>query len=155
LNIDVPYTLNTKKFLMKNTRLLFALSVLILMIPPTSHGHDLWSQTNTSIVRTGEVVHVDLCLGNHGNHHRDFLLAGRVSLDWITADLIKTDGTRVDLRERMTATASAEKEGCWTCPVVAETPGVHCVAIALDRVMQHGKSIRGVRTAKSYFLSSD
>lgn len=69
--------------------------------------------------------------------------------------MIAPDGTRTDLRDQVAATASAEKEGCWTRPVVAETHDVYCVAIALDRVMQHGKSIRGVRTAKSYFLASD
>ncbi len=132
-----------------------AFPMILLLSQTTAHAHDLWSQSNTPLVRTGEVVHVDLCLGNHGNHHRDFMLAGRVSLDWITADLIAPDGTRTDLRDQVTATASAEKEGCWTRAVIAEKPGAHCVVIALDRVMQHGKSIRGVRTAKSFFLASD
>lgn len=140
---------------MNNKFLAFLFLTLLLFSQATAHAHDLWSQTNTSLVHTGEVVHVDLCLGNHGNHHRDFMLAGRVSLDWISADLIAPDGTRTDLRYQVTATASAEKEGCWTRPVVAKAPGVHCVAIMLDRVMQHGMSIRGVRTAKTYFLASE
>ncbi len=140
---------------MKNNFLAFLFSTFLLLSQSPARAHDLWSQTNTSLVRTGEVMHVDLCLGNHGNHHRDFLLAGRVSLDWISADLIAPDGTRTDLRDQVTATASAEKEGCWTRPVVAEASGVYCVAIMLDRVMQHGQSIRGVRTAKSFFLASD
>jgi len=135
--------------------ILTAVTSLLLLLPVAAHSHDLWSQSNTSLVRTGEVVHVGLCLGNHGNHHRDFMLAGRVSLDWIAADLVAPDGTRLDLRGDVTATASAEKEGYWSCPVIPETPGVYCIAMSLDRVMQHGKSIRGVRTAKSYFLASE
>ena len=126
-------------------------STLLLLSPVAANAHDLWSRTNTPLVRTGEVVHVDLCLGNHGNYHRDFMLAGRVSLDWISADFIASAGARTDLGDQVRATASAEKEGCWTRPVVAEASGVHCVAMMLDRVMQHGQSIRVVRTAKSFF----
>jgi uncharacterized GH25 family protein len=118
-------------------------------------AHDAWLQTNLPIVRTGEVVQLDLRLGNHGNQHRDFKLAGRINLDWVQVDHIAPDGTKTDIRNQMFATAAAEKEGYWTVPLVAAQPGVHCVVEQLDRVMQHGKSVRGIRTAKTYFLATD
>lgn len=40
-----------------------------LSLGSAGNAHDLWLQTNTPSVRTGEVVHAQLCLGNHGNHH--------------------------------------------------------------------------------------
>ncbi|MCM2372149.1 DUF4198 domain-containing protein [Aporhodopirellula aestuarii] len=138
-----------------NRNLVYLMPAIFLFLQPPGNAHDLWTQSNSAQVRTGEVVHVDLCLGNHGNHHRDFKLAGRISLDWIHSELISPDGTRVDLREGMTSNASAETEGCWTRPVIAELPGVYCATMTLDRVMNHGKSVRGVRTAKTYFLASD
>lgn len=58
--------------------------ILILLVafsPLISTAHDTWVETNTSVVRTGDVVHVDLKLGNHGNEHRDFKLASKISLD--------------------------------------------------------------------------
>ncbi len=130
---------------------------LLLVIFTTSAGsaHDVWLQTNTPIVRTGENVYVDLRLGNHGNHHRDFKLAGRITLDWVSVEHITPDGNKTDIKGRMFATASAEKEGYWTTPLAVSKPGVHCVAESLDRVMNHGKSIRSIRTAKTYFLVSD
>ncbi|WP_417736853.1 DUF4198 domain-containing protein [Rosistilla oblonga] len=137
-----------------NRKLTCVLTSLFALAQLTASAHDIWTQTNIPVVAPGEIVHVDLCLGNHGNHHRDFKLAGLVSLDWVTAEHQSPDGSRVDLRDKMTSTAMAEKEGYWTQPLLVEAPGVHCIAVQLDRIMQHGKSVRGVRTAKSYFLAS-
>ncbi len=118
-------------------------------------AHDVWLQTNSPLVRTGEIAHVDLRLGNHGNHHRDFKLAGRIDLDWVTVEHVTPDGARTDIKDTMFTTASAEKEGYWTTPLVATQPGMNCVVEKLDRVMQHGTSVRGIRTAKTYFLVAD
>ena len=45
----------------------------------SASAHDPWVQTNTNLVRTGDAVHIDLMLGNHGNDHRDFKLASKFS----------------------------------------------------------------------------
>ncbi|TWU58330.1 DUF4198 domain-containing protein [Rubripirellula reticaptiva] len=132
------------------------MSLLVLVtVCTTASAHDLWLQTNTPVVRTGEYINIDACLGNHGNHHRDFKLAGRIDLDWVSVDHIAPDGTKTDIRSQLYTTASAEKEGCWRTRIDATQPGVHCVVESLDRVMNHGKSVRGIRTAKTYFLVSD
>lgn len=117
-------------------------------------AHDTWVETNTPLIRTGDVVHLDLKLGNHGNNHRDFKLSGRVNLDWVAWDLVTPSGKRMPLRSNAGATAAAEKEGYWTTPFLAQEEGVHTVVQTLDRVMMHGKSVRGIRTAKTIFVSS-
>ncbi|WDQ14613.1 DUF4198 domain-containing protein [Rhodopirellula sp. P2] len=128
---------------------------LALLLPAVASAHDTWIQTNSPVVRTGEVVHVDLRLGNHGNQHRDFKLAGLLTLDWTSLDQIRPDGTRSDLKPNLFTSASAEKQGYWTTPVTLTQPGVHQFVQKLDRIMNHGKSIRSIRTAKSYVLASD
>ncbi|MGZ3489481.1 MAG: DUF4198 domain-containing protein, partial [Isosphaeraceae bacterium] len=40
--------------------------LIALATPVAALAHDTWVQTNSSIVRTGDVVHIDLMLGNHG-----------------------------------------------------------------------------------------
>tara|TARA_R110002073_G_scaffold56905_30_gene144947 strand:+ start:51949 stop:52758 length:810 start_codon:yes stop_codon:yes gene_type:complete len=129
--------------------------LFVMLTTSTGSAHDVWVNTHTPIVRTGENVYIDLRLGNHGNHHRDFKLAGRITLDWVSLDHIAPGGQRTDIKGKMFATASAEKEGYWTTPLAVHQPGVHCVVESLDRVMNHGKSIRSIRTAKTYFLVSD
>ena len=116
--------------------------LFVMLTTSTGSAHDVWVNTHTPIVRTGENVYIDLRLGNHGNHHRDFKLAGRITLDWVSLDHIAPGGQRTDIKGKMFATASAEKEGYWTTPLAVHQPGVHCVVETLDRVMNHGKSIR-------------
>ncbi|EMI24545.1 DUF4198 domain-containing protein [Rhodopirellula europaea] len=128
---------------------------LALLLPTMASAHDTWIQTNSPIVRTGEVVHIDLRLGNHGNHHRDFKLAGLLTLDWTSMEHIGPDEKRSDLKPQLFTSASAEKQGYWTTPVTLTQPGVHQFVQKLDRVMNHGKSIRSIRTAKSFVLASD
>ena len=47
-----------------------------LLLATAAGAHDTWVQTNANVVRAGDAVHVQLMLGNHGNDHRDFKLAG-------------------------------------------------------------------------------
>lgn len=119
-----------------------------------ARAHDTWVEVNTPLVRVGELVHADLKLGNHGNNHRDFKLAGRINPDWTTFELVDPQGGRKSLKESLAATAAGEKEGYWTTPVTAESAGVYTVLQTLDRVMMHGKSVRGVRTGKTLFVAS-
>ena len=63
-------------------------------------GHDTWVQTHSNVVRVGDVAYVDLMLGNHGNNHRDFKLAGKPDLECSTLEIIAPDQTRYDLKER-------------------------------------------------------
>src|SRR3989442_587925 len=92
-------------------------------------GHDTSVQTNTNPVRTGDAVHVDLMLGNHGNDHRDFKLAGKVSADQIqTFEVVAPDGKKYDLKPNLVDLGYAPKEGYHTAKFVPGLPGVYAVA---------------------------
>ncbi len=88
-------------------------------------AHDTWVETGTLQVRTGEYLYVDLRLGNHGNNHRDFKLASKITLApcelWVTAP----NGSQVDLKSKLVDLGSAEKEGYWTTRFVAKESGVY------------------------------
>src|SRR5438270_13681245 len=50
---------------------LFVLVVAALAAAGPARAHDTWVQTNINLIRTGDAVHVDRKLGNHGHDHRD------------------------------------------------------------------------------------
>jgi uncharacterized GH25 family protein len=80
------------EFIMTKPLVLF----LALAAPVSVFAHDTWVETNTNLVRAGDVVHVDLMLGNHGNTHRDFKLAGKLSLEGSNLEVVGPDGARND-----------------------------------------------------------
>jgi uncharacterized GH25 family protein len=115
-----------------------------------SSAHDTWVEVNTPVVRVGDVIHADLKLGNHGNDHRDFKLHSRITLAPCTLDVIAPSGTTSDLKSRVVATASEEKQGYWTARHVTTEPGLHILAHQLD--ILHGTT-RAVKSAKTYFIA--
>src|SRR5687768_13008137 len=102
--------------------LLVALSLAV-----GASAHDTWLQTNTNLVRVGDVAHVDLMLGNHGNDHRDFKLAGKASAEAITLSVIGPDGAGRDLKSSMTDLGYAPKEGYWSARVQTDKPGLYTI----------------------------
>lgn len=122
------------------------------LAPLIARAHDTWVETNTSIVRTGDVVHVDLKLGNHGNEHRDFKLASKISLDKCQLSVIGPDGKAVDLKHALVDTGYAPKEGYWTGRFVTTTPGLHTVSHTLDTL--HGTT-RAIKSGKTHFMASN
>ena len=58
-------------------------TVAVAVLAATAAAHDTWVQTNTNLIRTGDAVHIDLMLGNHGNDHRDFKLASKLAPEQI------------------------------------------------------------------------
>ncbi len=136
------------------TRILFALALLALALPVVAH--DTWVQTNVAVVRTGDAVHIDLMLGNHGNDHRDFKLASKLSADAIQSFAVTgPDGKAYDLKPGLVDLGYAPKEGYYSAKFVPGVPGLYVAAQTIDKVMNHGKPVRAVRSAKSYFVASD
>jgi uncharacterized GH25 family protein len=127
--------------------------LLALASPSATWAHDTWVQTNTNIVRSGDVVHIDLMLGNHGNEHRDFKLAGKLSLDGASLDVIDPDGTRLDLRDRLIDTGYTPQEGYWTTRFEPTKVGLYTVAHRSDRVMSYAPE-RSIKGGKTYFVAS-
>jgi uncharacterized GH25 family protein len=127
-----------------------------LSSPALVLAHDSWVQTNTSLVRVGDAVHIDLMLGNHGNEHRDFKLAGKLSMDQIQAfEVVAPGGKKYDLKPDLVDLGYAPKEGFYSARFVPGVAGLYAVTQASDRVVTHGKPVRVVRSAKTYFVAGD
>jgi uncharacterized GH25 family protein len=116
------------------------------------HAHDTWVETGSLSIRTGEYIYVDLRLGNHGNNHRDFKLASKITLAPCELSILGPDGKRQDVKSKLVDTGSAEKEGYWTTRFVAKDSGVYEVLHKLDTL--HGKT-RAIKSSKTYFVASD
>jgi uncharacterized GH25 family protein len=125
-----------------------------LILGGRAPAHDTWVQANTNLVRAGDAVRIDLMLGNHGNDHRDFKLAGKVDLDGCTLAVVAPDGKSYDLKPRLSDTGYAPKEGYWTAKFVAGKQGLYVAAHTMDRVVNHGKAVRSIKSAKTYFVVS-
>jgi uncharacterized GH25 family protein len=152
-NSDYPRSNQT----LKDASMFLHRSICVLLVcvagARIASAHDAWVQANTNLVRAGDVVHVDLMLGNHGNDHRDFRLAGKVSLDGATLDVVGPDGRRIDLKPTLADTGYAPQEGFWTASFSTATPGMYVVGHASDQVMSYGP-VRSVKGAKTCFVVS-
>ena len=114
-------------------------------------AHDTWVQTNTNVVRVGDGVHIDLMLGNHGNEHRDFKLAGKVALEQCTLEVIGPDGKKYDIKERAIDTGYEPKDGFWSAKFITGTAGLHTVSHTVDSLF---RTKRSIKSAKTYFVAS-
>ncbi|HEY2156929.1 MAG TPA: DUF4198 domain-containing protein, partial [Isosphaeraceae bacterium] len=126
----------------------------VLAMPSAAIAHDAWVQTNTNLVRPGDAVHIDLMLGNHGNEHRDFKLAGKVSLEASTLDLIDPDGTRYDVKGSLTDVGYAPREGFWTTRFDPAKRGLYTIAHRSDQVMSYAPE-RSIKGAKAHFVAAE
>src|SRR3954467_2752310 len=114
---------------------MFRLSVtacLLSLVVNAAHAHDTWVQTNTNLIRTGDAVHIDLMLGNHGNEHRDFKLAGKLGLEGATLEVVGPEGSRYDLKDRLVDVGYTPQEGYWTTRVEPTAPGLYLVGHRSD-----------------------
>lgn len=132
------------------------LVLMALFVLPASLGfaHDTWVETNTNLIRTGDAVQVDLKLGNHGNDHRDFKLASKTDLAACTLDVIGPDGTAYDLKPQLADLGYAQNEGYWSGRFVAVQPGLYLVAHSRDKIVNHGRPTRGIKSGKTFFVAS-
>ena len=133
-------------------------SVAVLLMLAASaaavFAHDTWVQPNASLVRVGDVVHVDLMLGNHGNDHRDFKLVSKPSLDAIGVEVLAPDGSRHDLKAAMKDLGNAEKEGYFSARFRPAAPGLHLVAQTSDQVVSYAPT-RSIKSGKTFFLAAE
>lgn len=132
-------------------RLCFTLALILYAFQP-AQAHDTWVQTNTALVRTGDVVHVDLMLGNHGNDHRDFKLASKIDPAKCTLDVVDPAGKRYDLKPDLVDLGYAPKEGFWSARFTPAKPGLYGVQHTVDSIFQNKRTIK---SGKTYFLVSD
>ena len=111
-------------------RFLGSFSFLCLFAIGALKAHDTWVQTNTNLIRTGDVVHIDLMLGNHGNEHRDFKLASKIGLEGVkTIEVRGPDGSLHNLKSDLVDLGLAPKEGFHSARFVPDKPGLYCAAL--------------------------
>jgi len=116
-------------------------------------AHDTWLEATPRLVRPDDVVHVGLFLGNHGNDHRDFKIAGKVaSLEGVQVEVIGPGGRKTDLMPDMIDVGYAPKEGFWSGRFVPAEEGLHCVAHVRQGI-RHGAL--GFKGGKTFFLASE
>jgi uncharacterized GH25 family protein len=130
------------------------LTVLALaLLAGAARAHDTWVQTHQPILRVGQTAYVDLMLGNHGNNHRDFKLAGKTSLQGVTLTMISPDAEAHDLLPALTDQGLGEKDGYWIGRFETTRAGLHIVGHTVDRVVSYAPK-RTVKSAKAFFLAS-
>lgn len=132
----------------------FAFVLAVVLAATSGLAHDTWLETNTHLIRSGDAVFVDLRLGNHGNEHRDFKLASKVSLEKASLEVVLPDDSRVDLKPELIDVGYTPKEGYWTARFVAVQPGLYIAAHSLDAVVNHGRPVRSIKSAKVCFVAS-
>jgi uncharacterized GH25 family protein len=132
----------------------FAVSLLVVISTKVLFAHDVWIEANVPLVRAGDAVYLDLKLGNHGNDHRDFKLAGKTSPSAGTVDVILPDGRKLDLKPQLADVGYAPNEGFWTAKFVPAYAGTYLAAFSSDTVVNHGRPVRSLKSAKTYFLAT-
>lgn len=133
---------------------LLASLVLSLALAAVATAHDTWLQLNTNLVRVGDVVHVDLLLGNHGNEHRDFKITGKATVDEkVTLAVVDPDGVSRDLKPTLTDNGYAPKEGFWSTRVSTDKPGLYTIVQTSDAVVTYAP-LRSIKSAKSFFVAT-
>lgn len=119
----------------------------------TVFAHDTWVETNTHLARVGETVHVSLMLGNHGNGHRDFKLAGKADLEKSTLAAIDPAGKAHDLKPATRDNGHEEGEGFWVAKFTPTQPGTYLIAHTFEAVMGYAP-VRSIKSAKTVFQAS-
>lgn len=130
-----------------------AIGLIIASVTSMTHAHDTWVQSSAAMVRPGDLVHVSLGLGNHGNNHRDFKFAGKLgSLEHATIEVIAPDGRRTDVIPAVVDLGYAPKEGFYSARHVVGEEGLHTVAHTLDTLH---RTTRAIKSGKTFFLASE
>ncbi len=133
----------------------FVTCLMTLCCVGTTMAHDSWVETNTNLVRSGDAVYIDLKLGNHGNDHRDFKIAGKLDLQKVQIGVVDPEGKRFDLKPEALDLGYAPKEGYYSMKFSAFKPGIYTVCETSDYVVDHGQLQRSLKTAKTFFQISE
>jgi hypothetical protein len=115
-------------------------------------AHDTWVQPNNPVIRTGDAVYIDLMLGNHGNGHRDFKLAGKIDLTKCTLTLLDPAAQSIDLKPLTSDLGNGPRDGFWQARFVTKTPGLHRVIHKVDTL--HATT-HALKSAKTFLYVAD
>jgi uncharacterized GH25 family protein len=131
----------------------FRLTSISILLIATCYAHDTWLQTNSSVVRLNDAITIDFMLGNHGNSHRDFKIAGKPNIESSSIEIIQPDGKSLDLIPSFVDRGYAPKEGFWSAVFIPTKGGIYLAAQKAEQVVSYAPE-RVVRSAKVLFLAS-
>ena len=121
-----------------------------LILVGQAMAHDIWIETNQSLLRVGEPVSLSLMLGNHGNHHRDFRLASKIPAGQQNLSVMGPNGKTLDLTTSLIDNGYEPKEGFWGATFQGDEPGIYQAVSTFDQVMSYAP-VRDIKCAKTYF----
>lgn len=130
------------------------LAAILATLSAPLFAHDTWVQANTQLVRVADNIHIDLCLGNHGNHHRDFRYASKIDLTGCKVVLHAPADKSYDLMPDLVDLGYAPKEGFFSARYTVAAPGMYMVEHTVDKVVNHGEPSRSIKSAKTFFVAS-
>lgn len=131
----------------------FAAVTMLLLLGSAALAHDAWVETNTRMLHAGNLVHIDLKFGNHGNDHRDFKLTGKAPLDGATMHVHGPDERDHDFIRSLADLGYSPEEGYWSGRFIASEPGTYIVAYTVDRIVHYAPK-RTIKSAKTMFVAS-
>lgn len=120
--------------------------------PQVGMGHDTWIEVGTNYVPVGEFAYVNLMLGNHGNEHRDFKLASKITLDPCDLYVIGPNGRKFDLKADIVDMGFAPKEGYWAARFEFNDPGQYQVVHTLDTLHL---TTRAIKSSKTFVIAGE
>lgn len=123
-----------------------AAALVMFMGVATAHAHDAWLEA-PPIAQPGDAVTVNLKLGNHGNNHRDFKIAGKASVDDATLVAIAPDGVETSLLDRI-QDVDVDGESWRSATLQVQTPGAYLLAYTSDKVVSYAPK-RSIKSAKA------
>ncbi|GIX00631.1 MAG: cobalt ABC transporter substrate-binding protein [Pirellulaceae bacterium] len=126
-----------------------ALTVALIVVGSAiyARAHDTWLEVGSFTVPVGEYTYVSLMLVNHGNDHRDFKLASKITVAPCTLSVIDPSGESADLKPSLIDMGYGEQEGFWTAKYVFDKPGLHHFIHTLDT--RH-RTTRAIKSAKTF-----
>jgi len=147
------------KKLVKGLVLLTVLASLILSGSSLTLAHDGWVQSNSPIVRVGDVAYMDLQFGNHGNMHRDYRLYWKwdASNPTFSLKVHPPKGAPIDLTSKVTYLGTPpggtpQNLGYYVSSFLAEQRGAYITDARQTSILKYAqdpgphRSIKGAKT---------
>lgn len=124
-------------------------SIALATFVAGASAHDIWVETLQSVVRSGQPVRVALLVGNHGNKHRDFKLASKLSPSMRKLELFEGTGAGKEITNLLQDQGLDAKEGYWSFQWKPEKEGSYLIASSFDQVMSFAP-VRDIKSGKKF-----
>jgi uncharacterized GH25 family protein len=119
-------------------------------------AHDIWIETNASVIDTHEVVQVDFKLGNCADGKRNFKTSGLIDKDGTKVEAFLPTGKSVDLIDRLSTTSTESGSGFWTTNFEVKEAGPTWLVQTLDQIIVHdGVEMRGIVSGKGFVIGKN